>query len=425
MPRVQLNLIVLSMALFVPRLAFAQGTRTSTGIQFPEEGGPLPREQMPEGGAEPVIKPPLVKPPPAGEIDCELNPTSQRCVATPRTPDFRSKFHYSFDGYLKVIAEWIQSDAAAPYVGQNGGFRIGNARLGFLAAYEDNLRAYISIDATITDDTDINTVNAPLAVGPRDAFFAYDLSRHAGLTVGRFKAPFDLSTLQDEGGRIFIDTPVESRGINAQQGFPLVGLTQDRQMGLMLARERLGLSSDGFDIGYAIALTNGRTTNLSLNDNNRPAGYSRFSFYWGRWFTVNLGGFTDTRTTGMQPNLFDEEYKGAEASAVAYLADLRLEAEGIIQRADYPTAGAPHVNSYGTHAQASYRFLGFEAAYRYAFYRPNHRFEVQDVTEHTFGLSYYASSLPLRFTVNGTLVHNEPGRQINNNRIGAMTVMNF
>src|SRR5262249_37035276 len=149
-------------------------------------------------------------------------------------------------------------------------------------------------------------------------------------------------------------------------------------------RERLGFSSTGFDLGYALALTNGKTENMALNDNNQLAGFARFTIYLGKFLQLNLGGFTDTQTSGTQPNLFATEVKGAEASLVIKLADLRLEGQYLIQRSDFQTTGEPHVNAQGFHAQASYRFstsflAGFEIAYRFSYFDPNHRFDIDAI----------------------------------------------
>lgn len=336
-----------------------------------------------------------------------------------------SKLRFTFDGYLKVIAEVVENDPLSSFIGRNDGFRVGNARVGINAVYGEDLSAYISLEASVPRTEDYNESNAELTVGPRDLYIAYQLSKHAQVSIGRFKAPYDIGELESEGHRIFIDVPVESRGVAPTQGFQLEGMRQGRQIGVMLHRGRIGLSKDGFDIGYALALTNGRTESFALNDNDRPAGFARFSLYYGDYVNLNLGGFTDTRTTGELPSLFDEETKGAEASLVVSVGDLRIEGQLLFQRTSFPTAGTPHVNGLGFHAQWSYRIWDLEAAYRFSYYDPNHRFEIDAVNEHTLGASYYARTLPLRFTLNATLVQEQRGRELENNRIALLAQYNF
>src|SRR5262249_44363412 len=155
----------------------------------------------------------------------------------------------------------------------------------------------------------------------------------------------------------------------------------------------------------------------------RPAGYARFSFFWGEWVELNVAGFTDTRTTGDLPNLFEEESRGGELSLVVHLGDLRLEAQGLYQQTTFPTSAAAKVVARGFHAQWSYRIWGLEAAYRFAFYDPNdndsrlHDKDIDSVWEHTLGISYYMRKLPLRFSLNATLAGEQTERELENNRI--------
>jgi hypothetical protein len=337
----------------------------------------------------------------------------------------KSKLRFDWAGYLKVIGEVIENDPYSTFIGRNDGFRVGNARLGVRIGYGESLYGVISLEASVPRTEDFNQPNAELTVGPRDLFIGYVLSKHASIAVGRFKAPYDIGELENEGERTFIDAPIESRGVAPTQGFELEGLRQGRQMGIMLHNPRLGLSKDGFDFGYALAVTNGKTENLALNDNDRPAGFARFTLYFSDWLALNAGGFTETRTTGDLPNFFDEEVIGAEGSLALRLADLRIEGQLLYQRTNFPTAGTPHVNSIGFHAQWSYRLWGLEAAYRFAYYDPNDRFEVDAVNEHTLGLSYYVGEVPLRFSLNATLAQEQRGRELENNRLAMLAQYNF
>jgi hypothetical protein len=417
---VQLSTSIAMLAIVSPpSTARAQTETSTTGMKMPEEGGPLPREKMPEGSAD--------QQPEAGE-DKPGQPMEHAEGAPAVSPEeIQSKITTRWDGYLKVIAEVVENDPStmAIGIGRNDGFRIGNARVGLAATYSERLHAYISVEASVARAEEINQQNAELTVGPRDLYLSFDLSQHAAITLGRFKAPYDLGELENEGGRVFIDSPLESRGVVATQGFEQAGMRQGRQIGVMLHRERLKLSSDGFDVGYALALTNGRTESFALNDNDRPAGFARFSLYFGPWVALNLGGFTDTRTVGQLENKFDEEVKGAEASLIVCLGDLCIQGQGLYQRTAFPTTGAPHVNTYGVHGQWSYKLWGLEAAYRFAWYAPNHRFDPTNVWEHTLGFSYYPTSVPLRFSLNATLAGEQAGKELENNRFAFLAQYTF
>lgn len=398
--------------------ALAQ-TETSTAVLLPEEGGPMRRADMPEGGTpswrepdqdapeEGKPRPPHVDVPPLMQPGVLLG--SNRLTVT-------------WAGYVRVIAEIVENDALL-FVGRNDGFRLGNARLEIGAAYGEDLSALVSIDAALAQSDDLNDPNAELAVGVRDAFLEYELSEKASVRLGRFKAPYDVGELESTGGRVFIDQPLESRGVQRTHGLETPGMSPDRQIGVMLHRARMELTDDGFDLGYAVALTNGKTGDRVLNDNDLPAGYVRLSLHWAKMITLNLGGFVDKRTSGELPNLLDDEILGAEGSLQLTFGDLRIEAQALFQRDTPETAGTGGFNSFGGHAQWAYRIWGFEPAYRFAYFEPNDEAERDVITEHTLGISYYAQEAPLRLSLNGTFVGEE--RDVNNNRVALLVQFTF
>lgn len=453
-------------------VAGAAETATSTsGIRFPEDGGPLPRANMPEGGVtggpnraqmpeggvddswrtnpegpESVIKregaPPEEKHPPApisGGVRVADAPARARErnegvladegrggieIGNVRGPGLG----LTIDGYLRVLLEVVENDAIA-YIGRNDGFHLGNARIGFRPNYGESLYAYLSFELAEEETSGANDASPTFVVEPKDLYLTYELSNLVAITAGRFKAPYDVGELESTGQRVFIDSPIESRGVTRLQGIEQRGMSQGRQLGIMLYQDRLGLTENAFDLGYAVALTNGNTGDLTLNDNDRPAAFVRLSLHWGPWVTLNAGGFLDTRTTGELPNRFDEDVKGFEGSMIVAIEGLRVEGQFLWQNTDYVTAMLESNNAFGFHVQWSYRLWGFEAAYRFAWYDPFERREgfvdsdVDRVTEHTIGLSYFAESWPLRFSLNGTLADEE--RNLSNNRLAALAQFTF
>lgn len=330
-----------------------------------------------------------------------------------------------WNGYLRTVAEFIENDPRSTFIGRNDGFKLINARLG-LRASTGNFFSYVSFDAAAGAREQFNDTNADFAVRLRDAYMSYGLSRFADLFAGRFKAPYDLSALQATGALTFIDRPVESRGVLPGTGFELDGMTQGRQLGVMVSKSRIGLTEDGFDIGYALALTNGRTPGLALNDNDRPALFGRVSAYYSDWAVLNVAGFTDTRTVGELPDLFDEDVSGTEVSAVVRIDDLVLEAQFLFQSTSFD-GERPTVNTLGLHAQWAYTLWGVTLAYRFAWYEPNTE-DLDDAdqrTEHTLGLSYGLEKIPLRFMLNGTVAGEQVGRKLDNNRLALLAQFLF
>lgn len=489
-------LVALAPAAFAPE-ASAQ-TDTSTGAaRMPEDGGPLPRADMPQGGAGTDVRLPRAQPPAGGAGTDDALPRAQmpqggvddrapkvapdvapgvvpdgareaaadgsahgprvptageerlaetpaetaagRGRAGPATQRVKGSFGdnaadipgdkgvgVSWVGYVRMAAEATENDPRSTFVGRNDGFKLFNARLGLLANKGDFM-GFISMEAAAGDRESFNDPNAVFAVRPRDAFLRYALSDLAHVTVGRFKAPYDISELENVAYRPFIDQSLESRGVLPTQGFETFGMSQGRQLGVMIHSDHLGLSDHGFDLGYAIALTNGRTMNLLFNDNDRLAAFARLTAFWGKVVQLNVAGFSDSRTVGVLPNLFDETVRGLEVSSVVAIAGLRLEAQLLLQNTTFDTTGLPDVNSIGWHAQWSYELWGFLVGYRFAWYDPNTRdLENADrIMEHTIGVGYTLEELPVRILVNGTVVVEQEGRRLDNNRLTAMAQYTF
>lgn len=332
----------------------------------------------------------------------------------------------SMNGYLRFAGELTQNDEDVPFVGQNDGFKLANARLGFRAT-KSSLIAYISIEGAVGEGQGFNDPNPELRVGLRDAFLRFELSPFALLTAGRFKTPYDLGELKATVRRSFIDLPLESRGVLATQGFEQDGLSQDRQLGLMIHRDRAGLSEDGWDLGYALAITNGRTGDRAFNDDDTPAAFARLSLLYGAWVQVSWAGFIDRRRTGDLPDLFEEEVMGTEVSLVLDIEGLVLEAQALFQNVEFATTGRPDVFAYGGHAQVTYRLGPFEAGYRFSMLEPNADVSVDFdiVVEHGATLIVRPSDLPLTFYLNGTLAVEQQGRALDNDRLAALVQFTF
>lgn len=332
----------------------------------------------------------------------------------------------SWNGYVRLAGELVENPEDVPFVGRNDGFKLGNARVG-LRAEKDFLTAYISLEAAAGEGQGFNDPNEEFRVRLRDAFLRFDLGRFALISAGRFKTPYDLGSLKATVRRTFIDLPIESRGVLATQGFEQDGLTQGRQLGLMIHRDRIGLTDDGFDLGYALAVTNGNTGNRLFNDNDAPAAFARLSLLWGPWVQLNVAGFLDGQTTGDLPDLFDEEITGAEASLIVEVMGVLIEGQVLLQNRSFGTSGQPDVFSFGWHAQASYTIGPFELGYRYATLEPNTEDleSFDQVSEHTASVVFRLKEMPLSFFLNGTLVEEQEGRSLANNRLAALAQFTF
>jgi hypothetical protein len=397
-PRI-LTISLCGFSLLASSVAFGQSDSTKTSslsdanINFPEDGYAIPRAGTPQAGH-------------GDKMDRSQTPeggtkTDWRHQGTPPGPTSATKTSFEWKGYLRVIGQYTQNDAL-PYIGRNDGFRLGNARIELNTKFGEKLGGIISLETSSEKAEGANDANATFDVGLRDAYLHYKFSDLLAINFGRFKAPYDLGELESTQDRIFIDAPVETRGISRTRGIEAKGLSQGRQLGLSMGTQRLGLSEHGFDIGYIVALTNGKTGNMAFNDNDRPAGFLRLSAYFGDLVRLNLGGFVDSRSDGELPNQFEEETKGAEASVQFEMDGLRLEVQALAQMTTFTTTGEDDTLSLGFHGQWAYRISDFEVAYRFAYFDPNDRYDADMIMEHTLGASYFCSDAPLRFSINGT-----------------------
>lgn len=381
---------------------------TSSTSEVPSE--PPPDELGPPGSESPDVDPPSGEPSRFGDhasanlfgIDVSMN------------------------GYLRFAAELIENDPGAPFVGVGDGFKLANARFG-LRLEKERMLGYISLEGAVGEGAGLNDPNEELRVRLRDAYLRFRLSRFAQVTAGRFKAPYDLGSLKATVRRTFIDRPLESRGVRAAQGYEQEGLSQGRQLGLMVHADRVGFSEDGFDLGYALALTNGRTGDRLLNDNDTPAAFGRVVLHYGSNLSVAGAGFVDGRSRGELPDVFDEEVYGLEGSVVAEFWWIYLEGQFLFQRTSFPTTGQPELSALGFHAQASIELGDFEVGYRYAFFEPNSDdlADADQVAEHTASILYRFGAYPVAVFINGTLAEEQSGRTLSNNRLAAMLQMVF
>ena len=400
----------------------------------PEGGVADPLDRAPMPTTRPVRRPPV---PPTSPTSPISGPTptgaGPRTADSSRGPqrrfgdfaegsDVDSGLRLRWNGYLRLVIEAIDNDDQATFIGRNDGFKIANARIG-LRAQKGDFLSYVSFDAAAGERETFNDPNQELALRPRDILLRYRLAEFASITLGRFKVPYDLGQLEATAYRIFVDLPVESRGVLATQGFEVEGLSQGRQLGGMIHRERLGLDPDGFDVGYALALTNGRTLGLALNDNDRVAGFGRLSLYWADVFQLNVAGFLDNRTVGELPDLFDEDVRGLEVSVLIQAFGFSLEGQWLYQSIAFDSEERPDVDAMGGHAQIAYALWAFDIAYRFAQYDPINTDD--KVTEHTVGLGYTVPTLPLRFLLNGTMALEDAAVRADNNRLAFLTQFVF
>jgi hypothetical protein len=487
-------LTFLTLTLFVVPLAAhaqseadesAQEPAASEGESAPAEEAPTEAEATPveaeaapapEAEAEPAeeaapakeeAKPAPVEAKPAPAPVKEAPPAVVAAVVEESTPEVGTEFVISFDGYLRVEATSIipnrfvgismpSSDANPPNVGRNDGFALGDARLNMRATYGDNLYIRLGFDGSLAHYDDENASVGNLETGLKDAYMRYTLGESTHVFAGRFKPPYDAEETTSVKDQQFVHRSLESRGIERQEGYwaDMAGMGVGRQIGLMVSDAAL-FKTSLFDIGYALALTNGNSGDASLNDNDLPAFYSRFSLAWGKASSVGdeegpatQGQMTEGGTLGVTysinqltdgdaPDRHQRRVMGAGLDFNMRYFDLKLQGQVLWTQTTHLRNPADFSEqALGGHAQLAYEIIdGLELGYRFSFYDPRMTTTegvdtldiaaYDQVMHHTAGLRYNCSSLPVLMLAEFTHAAESASRSVNNDRVEAAVQVTF
>jgi len=390
-------------------------------------------------------------------------------ISTPPAPSLPTRFKISLDGHLR--AEFVtitpkrffgvrrtasDTERVSPFVGQNDGFALGDARLNIRAAYGDKLYVRMGFDGALVSYDDAQDTVGRLDTGLKDAYMRYTFSESMVLHAGRFKPPFDAEELTPTEDLYFVHRSLESRGVLRHEGHSgdAVGMAPGRQIGVMIGSDRIW-GNDEMSMGYALALTNGNGGDASLNDNDVPAAWLRVSGQWsmadqgdahtdeegpatygtGRGVQVGLSAGYNEVTIGDPPNRQRDRliYLGLDASAEVSIFRLQGQFLHIITE-HFGVPNAPLVHSFGGHAQISVDLFdwGLAPGYRFSLYEPRRATgglqttpDFDRVIHHTLGVRYQPADMPLVTLANYTLSQEQGPRGIDNDRFEVAVQVTF
>ncbi len=342
-------------------------------------------------------------------------------------------------GYMRTRFTAIENDPDVDFVGRHDGFSLADARLELDGRLEMGLGFHLEFDGAV--ERTAGTVNSPrvdLVTRLKDAFTYYQPFGPLRISAGQFKPPYDIEELTSNSELLFVHESVGSRGVQGVEGYNVDGLSLDRQAGLQVDGDPWFPLADGDEpsgpgASYALAVTNGSSAFQNLNDNDRLAYYGRANLHWGEYVRAGGAYSINNRTRGERPDRVGVDTHG-------WTADLTVDAFGvtaigsIMERTETPFGGEHaegEVTARALQGQIAYEepFLGFQPAYRYAWYDPSHDydsdlgeggFDTDTRTQHTFGLNYNAKDYPVRVMLNYTLAQQQDERQLDNNRFDAL-----
>jgi hypothetical protein len=339
-------------------------------------------------------------------------------------------FDIGLEGYLRTEFVAIGDDEKTDFIGLNDGFVLGNARLGVVGTVDD-FSFRLQFDGAVDRRDARNTSTGEVKTELKDAWMAWSQGPWLNLQLGQFKPPYDAEEQRATTSMLFVSRALESRGVKGVEGVDVEGLSVDRQVGLLLRSDPIAFGGSGLGGSYALAMTNGTSANEPLNDNDALAFYGRLEFHYKDLVVLGAGAFLNDRTTGELADLIDERRVGVAADISVTVAGVVLQGQFMQTTSSFPdlTVQKSEV-AQGFHLEVGYEFLslGLVPAYRFAFLDPTSSFEVVDenlaaildrdeLTHHTFGLTWNLPESPVRLQANYTLTLEDPARVFNNDRL--------
>jgi hypothetical protein len=336
------------------------------------------------------------------------------------------KYRWSLDvgGYIRVGYTGIQDDPSGTF-GQHDGFVLGNARLS-LEGRMRSLGFQFQLDGAVDRNDDANDPNAEVVTRMKDANLFWQPWEPIRLTAGQFKPPFDVEEQFSTADILFVDRSVGSRGVRNIEGRNVRGLSVQREVGVKIGNEEgwYFLAEDeereGPGVSYAVAMTNGQDANRSLNDNDKLAGYGRAAFHWGELVSAGGGYYFNDKTIGIEPDTIEERRAAWTADLVVNIVGVTVIGSVMGESTSRPDLEGvePETTGLAYQGQIAYRepFLGFQPAFRYAYFDPTERSDGSDALTHvTFGLNY-VPDYPVRLMLNYTIAQETEEFEIPNNR---------
>lgn len=360
-------------------------------------------------------------------------------ISDNRDDDDSPTWSLGIGGYLRPGYTHIQNDPNVDFVGRNDGFVMGDARLTLVGELDKGIGFQFQFDGAVNEPQSLNSPISTVNMQLKSTFAYYQPFDELRISLGQFKPPYDVEELTSNSDLLFVTESVPSRGVRNVEGYNVEGLSLTREVGLRVDGEPFyPLAEDdeasGPGVSASLAMTNGQTSNRNLNDNDRLAYYARGNLHWGEY--VQLGGayYYNDKTIGERPDLVDVAQSG-------WTADLTVDAFGVTAIASYLSRTEDpfqnveteegEITASGYQAQIAYEepFIGFQPAYRYAFYDPSSSYGGGSAgaepiehtrTFHTIGLNYNAKTYPVRLMFNYTITQEGEPRDLDNNRFDAL-----
>jgi hypothetical protein len=368
-------------------------------------------------------------------------------------------------GYVHVAYRWIQQPSNYNLAGKNNGFQLEQARAGINVQYKDSLAIRVSFEGASEDRINQSFPGGTLTARLRDAYITYASPwRFLRASIGQMVTVWDLDSMRSDAWLPFASRSVAAEGVQPNEGRQLLGMGQDRNLGLALHSGDIALGRRA-SVRYQLFVGNGNGQNQILNSNNKPAVFGRVEFaLWDKagippdqigpmrartdgklpYLGLGVAAQYNPRTGGNPPDLVDETDTGVAADLIAAAFGVDLEAGILYLRTKYETlSSTPDLERFGWWAHARYTIpkipVELTVGYRISSYSPRAHLSTNpatpadavidsayDLLYHTFGIGIRPTrTFPLRFEINYTITGESGPLVLDNDRVEADAVAVF
>lgn len=357
-------------------------------------------------------------------------------------------FSLTFDGFLRtgLIAVLVNDEDTPDFIGRNNGWVALNARMGLVVDYAGVARVRISFDGAADTRDNNNDPVGEQGFELRDAFGQTTFTPYVQILAGQRRPPFNRESEISVVDQVFVRRSVTSEGLRPGEAIlrpGTEGLGVDRQLGIHVLSEIIPLGPVG--VRYHAAVTNGNDVPpATRNDNDEYAIFGRVEFHLlnkmlglggeleGNDPWLSLGGAVgyNERTQGELPNLLGVDDLSWVADLQVSVMGIEVLGEFLMRERTFPDIEQTDQTSMGILAQAGYWLpwphFEFLLAYRFAMLDPfvddDESLLVQDdeLTQHTIGVGYRATGMPLQVKLNYTLTMEEGVNEVDNDLFEAL-----
>ena len=337
---------------------------------------------------------------------------------------------------LRAGYEFVQPDAEVPFIGNNDGFLLDQARLGMEGTYLGRVDFRLVFDAISTAPGGGNDPVRDVFGATRDAWVRFNAHKYLQITVGQIFLPVDREGQMARDDMVFAYRSVATDGLRAGRGFAVNGLSAGREVGLQLGAQDVEVGD--FVLDYRLAVSTGNGQNKLGNDNKLPALTTRVAAGYKDLISVGLTGRYNPRTVGELPNLFNETDLQGGVDFMLSSFGIEVLAQAVIKQTSFDTVfladdpsrtdTALGLTSWVTlNDPFGVPLYGFRPGFRFSYLDPKGAFPDDQVLELTTGIRYDPpTELPLFLTVDFTMLF-EPGleggdstRSVDNHRLTAL-----